>query len=515
MFERFTERARQVVVLAQEEARILKHNYIGTEHILLGLLREEEGLAARVLESLDITVERVRAQVVRIVGSGEEVTSGQIPFTPRAKKVLELALREALSLGHNYIGTEHILLGLVRENEGVAARILLDFDADSEKIRNEVIRMLSGPGGRQRSAGQGGGPGRGQEELEAARPVRAQPHQARLRGQARPRRRSRDRGRADHADPLPPPEEQPRPDRRARRGQDRRGRGPGAADHQRRGARAAQEQADLHARPGRPRGRLEVPRRVRGAPEEGDEGDHPARRHHPVHRRAAQPRRRRRRRGRDRRRQHPQARPRARRAADHRRHHARRVPQVPGARLRARAALPADPRGPALHGGDGPDPQGPARPLRDPPPRRHHRRGAGGRGRAGRPLHLRPLPARQGDRPDRRGRLARAHQVDDRPARVPRARGGDRDHAARQGGGDRGAGVREGREPARLRSASSPTRSATSRSSGAPASPASARRSARRRSPTSSRCGPASRCSSSPRPRPRSSCAWRTSCTSA
>ena len=160
MFERFTERARQVVVLAQEEARTLKHNYIGTEHILLGLLREEEGLAARVLESLDITVERVRAQVVRIVGSGEEVTSGQIPFTPRAKKVLELALREALSLGHNYIGTEHILLGLVRENEGVAARILLDFDADSEKIRNEVIRMLSGPGGRRQSQS-GGGAGAG------------------------------------------------------------------------------------------------------------------------------------------------------------------------------------------------------------------------------------------------------------------------------------------------------------------------------------------------------------------
>jgi ATP-dependent Clp protease ATP-binding subunit ClpC len=146
-----------VVVLAQEEARTLKHNYIGTEHILLGLLREEEGLAARVLESLDITVERVRAQVVRIVGSGEEVTSGQIPFTPRAKKVLELALREALSLGHNYIGTEHILLGLVRENEGVAARILLDFDADSEKIRNEVIRMLSGPGGRRQGQGSGSG----------------------------------------------------------------------------------------------------------------------------------------------------------------------------------------------------------------------------------------------------------------------------------------------------------------------------------------------------------------------
>src|SRR3974377_2055706 len=156
MFERFTERDRQSVVLAQEEARTLKHNYIGTEHILLGLLREEEGLAARVLESLDITVEEVRAQVARIVGQGDEVTTGQIPFTPRAKKVLELALREALSLGHNYSGTEHILLGLVRENEGVAARILLDFDADAEKIRTKILRMLSAPARRQ--AGAQGGP---------------------------------------------------------------------------------------------------------------------------------------------------------------------------------------------------------------------------------------------------------------------------------------------------------------------------------------------------------------------
>jgi ATP-dependent Clp protease ATP-binding subunit ClpA len=148
MFERFTERARQVIVLAQDEARMLGHDYIGTEHILLGLLREEDGLAARVLDSLDITVEKVRAQVARIVGQGDEITTGQIPFTPRTKKVLELALREGLLLGHNHIGTEHILLGLVRENEGVAARILLDFDADAEKIRNEIIRMLSGHGGR-------------------------------------------------------------------------------------------------------------------------------------------------------------------------------------------------------------------------------------------------------------------------------------------------------------------------------------------------------------------------------
>jgi hypothetical protein len=145
MFERFTERARQVVVLAHEEARTLNHNHIGTEHIRLGLLLQEEGLAARVLESLDITVAGVHTEVVRIVGPGEEVTSGQIPFTPRATKVLELALREALSVGHSYIGTEHIMLGLVRENEGVAARILLGFNADAEKIRNEVIRMLSRP----------------------------------------------------------------------------------------------------------------------------------------------------------------------------------------------------------------------------------------------------------------------------------------------------------------------------------------------------------------------------------
>ena len=148
MFERFTERARQVVVLAQNEARALKHNYLGTEHILLGLLGEEEGLAARVLESLDITVEEVHAQIARVVGQGDEAVLGQIPFTPRAKKVLELSLAESLSLGHNYIGTEHLLLGVVRENDGVAARILYDLGADAEKIRTEVIRMLSGPGER-------------------------------------------------------------------------------------------------------------------------------------------------------------------------------------------------------------------------------------------------------------------------------------------------------------------------------------------------------------------------------
>jgi len=125
MFERFTDRARRVVVLAQEEARMLNHNYIGTEHILLGLIHEGEGVAAKALESLGIALEGVRQQVEEIIGQGQQAPSGHIPFTPRAKKVLELSLREALQLGHNYIGTEHILLGLIREGEGVAAQVLV------------------------------------------------------------------------------------------------------------------------------------------------------------------------------------------------------------------------------------------------------------------------------------------------------------------------------------------------------------------------------------------------------
>jgi ATP-dependent Clp protease ATP-binding subunit ClpC len=143
VFERFTEKARQVVVFAQDDARILGHNYIGTEHLLLGLLRVEDGVAAKVLDSLGVTHEQTREQVARIIGTGEsERGVGQIPFTPRAKKVLELSLREALSIGHNYIGTEHILLGLARENHGVAARILLDFGVDSERIRDGVLEVV-------------------------------------------------------------------------------------------------------------------------------------------------------------------------------------------------------------------------------------------------------------------------------------------------------------------------------------------------------------------------------------
>jgi ATP-dependent Clp protease ATP-binding subunit ClpC len=159
MFERFTDRARRVVVLAQEEARMLNHNYIGTEHILLGLIHEGEGVAAKALESLGISLEGVRAQVEEIIGQGQQAPSGHIPFTPRAKKVLELSLREALQLGHNYIGTEHILLGLIREGEGVAAQVLVKLGADLNRVRQQVIQLLSGYQGKE--AVQTGGPAEG------------------------------------------------------------------------------------------------------------------------------------------------------------------------------------------------------------------------------------------------------------------------------------------------------------------------------------------------------------------
>ena len=155
MFERFTDRARRVVVLAQEEARMLNHNYIGTEHILLGLIHEGEGVAAKGLESLGISLEGVRSQVEEIIGQGQQAPSGHIPFTPRAKKVLELSLREALQLGHNYIGTEHILLGLIREGEGVAAQVLVKLGADLNRVRQQVIQLLSGYQGKE-TVSQGG-----------------------------------------------------------------------------------------------------------------------------------------------------------------------------------------------------------------------------------------------------------------------------------------------------------------------------------------------------------------------
>ena len=426
MFERFTERARQVVVLAQEEARTLKHNYIGTEHILLGLLREEEGLAARVLESLDITVERVRAQVVRIVGSGEEVTSGQIPFTPRAKKVLELALREALSLGHNYIGTEHILLGLVRENEGVAARILLDFDADSDKIRNEVIRMLSGPGGRRQGAG-AGAQGEGKKSSKLLDQFGRNLTKLAAEGKLDPvvgreieiERIMQILSRRQKNNPVLLGE-------------------PGVgktAVVEGLAARITKGEVpellknkqiytlDLAALVAGSKYRGEFEERLKKVMKEitqrGDIVLFIDELHNLVGAGAAEG------------------------AID-----AASIlkPALARGELQTIGATTLDEyrkyleRDAALerrfqqikveepsHRGDGEDPRGAARALRAAPPRQDHRRRAGGSRRARRPLHLRPLPARQGDRPDRRGRLAAADQVDERASRLPRSRGGDRD----------------------------------------------------------------------------------------
>ena len=162
MFERFTDRARRVVVLAQDEARMLNHDYIGTEHLLLGLIGEGEGVAARALESLGISLDAVRQQVEQVIGRGQQAPSGHIPFTPRAKKVMELALREANDLGHSYIGTEHILLGLIREGDGVAAGVLTGLGADRPRVRQQVTQLLGGRAGK-------GAPGAGSRLGKRAR----------------------------------------------------------------------------------------------------------------------------------------------------------------------------------------------------------------------------------------------------------------------------------------------------------------------------------------------------------
>ena len=342
VFERFTDRARRVLVLAQEEARLLNHSFIGTEHILLGLIHEGEGVAAKALESLGISLEAVREKVEETIGMAGTAPSGSPPFTPRAKKVLELSLREALQLGHSYIGTEHMLLGLVREGEGVAATVLVSLGADLGRVRQQVIQLMSGNQGKEAvGASQGAELGRQPLGLAGARPVRPEPHPARPRRQARPGHRTRERDRARHAGAVAPDQEQPGPHRRARRRQDGDRRGPGAAHRGQRGARDADGQAALHARPRRARGRQPLPRRLRGAAEEGPQGDPHARRHRPVHRRDPHARRRRRRRGRHRRGVDPQADAGPRRAADRRRDDDRRVPQAPREGRRARAPVPA------------------------------------------------------------------------------------------------------------------------------------------------------------------------------
>ena len=343
MFERFTDRARRVVVLAQEEARMLNHNYIGTEHILLGLIHEGEGVAAKALESLGISLEAVRQKVEEIIGHGQQSPSGHIPFTPRAKKVLELSLREALQINHSYIGTEHILLGLIREGEGVAAQVLVKLGADLNRVRNQVLQLLSGFQGKEAATAgapeQGNTPSSsmvldqfGRNLTQAARENKLDPVIGRETEIERVmtvlRRRTKN-------NPVLIGEP---------------GVGKTAVVE---GLSQAIVRGDV---PETLRDKqiytLDLGALVAGSRYRGDfeerlkkvlkeiktRGDVVL-----VHRRDPHPRRRRRRRGRDRRRQHPQADAGPRRAADHRRDHPRRVPQVRREGRRAGAPLPADP----------------------------------------------------------------------------------------------------------------------------------------------------------------------------
>ncbi len=265
MFERFTERARRVMVLAQEEARLLNHNFIGTEHLLLGLIHEGEGVAAKALEQLGISLEAVREKVEETMGAPSTAAGGSPPFTPRAKKVLELSLREALQLGHNYIGTEHILLGLVREGEGVAARVLVDLGADLSRVRQQVIQLLSGYGS-QGKEGSSAGPssGTGSQETPSGSLVLDQ-FGRNLTQLARDKKLDPVIGREKEIERVMQvlsrrtknnPVLIGEPGRR----QDRDRRGPRPEDRGQRRARDAQGQAALHARPRRAGRRQPLPR---------------------------------------------------------------------------------------------------------------------------------------------------------------------------------------------------------------------------------------------------------------
>ena len=461
MFERFTDRARRVVVLAQEEARLLNHSYIGTEHILLGLIHEGEGVAAKALESLGISLEAVRNQVEEIIGQGGSSPSGHIPFTPRAKKVLELSLREALQLGHNYIGTEHILLGLIREGEGVAAQVLVKLGADLSRVRQQVIQLLSGyqgPSGRSESSGTAGANVGGSTKEDPA----GDKGNSQILDQfgrnftqlARERKLDPVIGRTRELERVMQILSRRTKNNPVLIGE------PGV------GKTAIVEglaqmivnndvpdtlrnkqlyTLDLGALVAGSR----VPRRLRGAPEEGAQGDQDPRRHPAVHRRDPHARRRRRGRGGHRRGLDPQADARPRRAADDRRDDHRRVPQVRREGRRPRAPLPAGEGRRADARPHDRDPQGHPRPVRGAPPGDDHRPGARRRGQPRRPLHLRPLPAGQGDRPHRRGGQPPAHQAHGHAARPARHRAEAEPGPGGQEVRRRGAALRGGRAPAR------------------------------------------------------------------
>ena len=466
MFERFTDRARRVVVLAQEEAKMLNHNYIGTEHILLGLIHEGEGVAAKALESLGISLDAVREQVQDIIGQGQQQPTGHIPFTPRAKKVLELSLREALQLGHNYIGTEHILLGLIREGEGVAAQVLVKLGADLNRVRQQVIQLLSGY--------------QGKEQVQVGANDQQQPQG----GSQILDQFGRNLTQAARESKLDPVIGREKEIERVMQILSRRSKNnpvligePGV------GKTAVVEglaqaivknevpetlkdkqlySLDLGSLIAGSRYRGDFEERLKKVTKEirtrGDIIVFIDEIHTLVGAGAAE--------GAIDAASHPQAAPRPRRAADDRRDHARRVPQALREGCRARAPLPAHPGAGAVAAPHDQHPQGPPRPLRGAPQGLDHRRRARGRGEPRRPLRVRPLPPRQGDRPDRRGRRAPAPLDPLAPARAARVRREDRRRARREGDRDRGAGLREGRVAARRGEEACSASACASRSSG-------------------------------------------------
>ena len=433
----FTDRVRKVLQMAREEAARLHHEYVGTEHILLGLIREGEGVAAAVLTNLNVDLEDIQQKIE------ETVKKGKAGRGRRPRPAVHLARQEGARAGHDRGARAQSLL---RRHRAPAARPAARGEGHrgpgAHRRRREPRaeprgdaapareRHAADVGRRQPSGSQPALGAQVREEVQdaRARPLLPRPHPARRRGPARSDDRPGQGDRARHGDPGAPEEEQSGAHRRARRRQDGHRRGAGAAHRQRALPRRAARPPRALARHGGGHRRHQVPRPVRGAAQGGDERDRAEQADHPVHRRAAHAGRRRRGRRRDRRLQHAQARARARRAAVRRRVHAQRVPQVHREGRRARAPLP-DRRRRAAHGRrDGRDPQGPPEEVRGPPPDQHSRRDARRGGGAVGALHHRPVPAGQGDRRDRRGRRPR-------PAGVagPAGRGGGAQGRAGEG----------------------------------------------------------------------------------
>ena len=445
-FDKFTDRARKVLTLAQDEAQRFNHNYIGTEHLLLGLVREGEGVAARVLENMNVELPKVRTAVEFIIGRGDRPVVGEVGLTPRAKRVIELAIDEARRLGHNYIGTEHLLLGLVREGEGIAAGVLESLGVNLDKVRHEVIRVLS------QSSSAGPTP----ETKRASKTPTVDQLGINL----------TDAARAGKLDPVIGREKEI--ERVIQILSRRTKNNPALIGEPGVGKTAIAEglahrivagdvpetllnkrvlTLDIGSLVAGTKYRGEFEERLKKIIEELRNTNDAVLFIDELHTLVG----RRRGRGRDRRGQHPQAAARPRRAPVHRRDDARRVPQVHRARRRPRAPLPAGHGRGADARADHRHPDGHPRALRAAPQGHDHRRGGQGRRGPVDPLHHRPAPAGQGDRPDRRGRLARPPAPRVRAARPARGAEGARPHHQGEGRGDQQPGVRGGRDAARSR----------------------------------------------------------------